>query len=241
MQRVSEARLSKMRVGPIQAELDRAPAPSRAFEPGPAPTATRRVRRGTPVGRWLRVGLPLAAIGLVSAVFLLSRAEPDRRGIGVLDGVKLAAGMELNNARYLDETASGEPFRLLADAARPNGPDPTEIEFDNITGDITLADGRRVNLRAANGLWERNSNQLRLSGGVVISTADGYEMRTEAALANIDQSEVVSDGAVAGGGPVGEIAAGRARITGQDNIVAWFEDGVKVTITKLVESRATGE
>lgn len=241
-----------VRVGPVrQLAADGGPAlgggalaaAGRRGQGAEASAAPPRPRRsgGRAGGRWLRLGLPLAALATIAAVFWLSRPSYKQTALNLVDGMKLSAGMELSNPRYIGQTANDEPFQITAVSARPDGPDPTEIALDQVTGDITLKDGKAAQLTASEGIWMRETNRLRLSGGVTLRLSDGYEMETDAMLADIDSREIVTDGDVVGSGPVGRLEAGRARFQDVDKGVAWFEDGVKVLITKLVESRATGE
>lgn len=210
----------------------------------PSDDPPRPRRSGSRSGGWgrvLRLGLPLAALATIAAVFWLSRPSYRNAAVTLLDGAKLSSGMEVANPRYIGSTASDEPFQITAVSARPDGPDPKEIALDQVTGDIAMKDGKAATIKASEGVWMRESNRLRLTGGVVLTLSDGYQMETDAMLANIETREVITDGPVTGSGPVGKLEAGRARFQDVDKGVAFFEGGVKVLITKLVKSRATGE
>ena len=195
----------------------------------------------TSMVRFMRIVLPLAAIALMGGLFLIYQ-PPSRVGdLTFVDVGKLASGLELKNPSFTGATSAGEPFLLRADRAIPDGPDPDEVELENVRGEIVRDNGETIRLNAAAGAMTLKSNTMVLTGGVTISTSSGYEMQTEVLRGDADSRNLVSDGHVRGVGPAGEIEAGRMRATDDEGGVAWFEDGVTVTIRQLVKSRATGE
>ncbi|MEO1331054.1 MAG: LPS export ABC transporter periplasmic protein LptC [Pseudomonadota bacterium] len=191
--------------------------------------------------RLMRIVLPLAAIGLMGALFLIYQPPARVGDITFVDVGKLASGLELKNPRFTGATSAGEPFLVRADRAIPDGPDPDEVELENVSGEIVRDNGETVRLTAAAGAMALRSNTLVLTGDVKITTSSGYEMTTEVLRGDAEGRRLFSDGPVRGVGPAGEITAGRMRATDDEGGVAWFEDGVQVTIRELVDSRATGE
>lgn len=191
--------------------------------------------------RLMRIGLPVAALGLVAALFLFYRPPGDGNELSYVDVGKLASGLELKNPRFSGATSAGEPFQVIADRAVPDGPDPNEVELENVRGEILREDGRTTKLTAEAGTMALKSNTVVLTGDVTIVTSDGYEMRTEVLRGDAEAGKLATDGKVRGAGPAGEIIAGRMRATDREGGVAWFEGGVEVTIRRLVKSRATGE
>lgn len=191
--------------------------------------------------RFMRIGLPVTALGLILALFLVYRPPSTGHDLTFVEFGSLASGLELKNFRFTGATSAGEPFLVRADRAIPDGPDPNEVELETVSGQITRAGGDKTTLEANSGVVTLKDETIVLTGDVVIRTDGGYEMRTDVLRGDTKTRNFVTDGEVRGQGPAGEIIAGRMRATDADGGVAVFEDGVIVTIRRLVDSRAAGE
>ena len=62
--------------------------------------------------RWLKVGLPLVALGLLTALFLFPRQTGFEGGLvySTADLIALGEGMTVSNPRFSGSTEAGEPF-----------------------------------------------------------------------------------------------------------------------------------
>jgi len=184
-----------------------------------------------------KIGLPLTALALVAAVFAYSETG-DRSGVS-FDGVDLSAiseGLKLTNPQFTGATSKGEPFRLTADWALPDGPSPEEVELSNVTGEMSMADGRHVEMEAQSGLLEPKKNVITLSGLVGLTTSDGYVLKASSARLDADRRLLTAEGPITATGPLGAIKAGSLRVERDaenrpgDSI--WFKDQVKVRIDR---------
>ncbi len=211
---------------PLRAESADAPAERRA---APRPG----------FGRFMRLFLPLAAIGLVAAVLLQSKGGGGP--LPLIDKVKLGAGIQVVNPRYNGATADGSPFSISADIARPDGPDPVEIALEKVAGTFGVSSDNSIAARANDGIYNRIENTVQFSGDVTVESGDGYRMRSNSAEVDLDAMTIHARERVFADGPVGDLEAGSMRASQGDGGVVWFENGVQMTIRKLVESRATGE
>lgn len=195
--------------------------------------------------RWAKIGLPLAALGILSSLFLLPRDQSLDGGLifSTADLVALGEGMAVSNPRFTGNTDDGEPFVVRADSATPDGPDPTEVALAAPRADLEQAD-RSVTLTAATGVLRPDEGRLSLGGGVRLATTDGYVVTADAVEADVKAGRVSSPGPVFAEGPQGAIEAGsfRAERLDKDALDAdaanrglsagdrfWFENGVKLT------------
>ena len=73
--------------------------------------------------------------------------------------------------------------------------------------DLTLDKGNWLNARARDGMVDMNTGQLELSGGIDVFSANGYELHSATASANLKQSIIHGHETVTGQGPLGRLRA----------------------------------
>ena len=184
---------------------------------------------------YLKIALPLIAIGLLSTVFLVQKEDPIKSGaiFSEIDRDTIRDGLSVHNPKYSGVNVNGDRFYLEASRATPDGADPDEVAMVDILGRTDYREGRTISLRAARGTAFLPDQTILLEGGVHIKTSDGYEGLTNAGTAGLDRGSFVSDGPVTLTGPTGMLEAGSMRIeTHQsdqgENQVFTFENGVKL-------------
>jgi lipopolysaccharide export system protein LptC len=162
--------------------------------------------------RWLKIGLPLLALLLLSAVFLLPRDKGFDVGLiySTADLLALGEGLTVSNPRFTGSTEAGEPFIVTAVAAVPDGPDPSLVTLEAPRAEIEQA-GRLITLTAATGVLRPKESRLALSGGVMLVTSDGYRVSTDRIEADIKAGALTAPGPVRARGPQGAIEAGSFR------------------------------
>lgn len=222
-----------------------ATTPETAPELSAAPTAEDAApasaprRRGSAVGLAARLALLATAVGLVVAVFVFAaRSGIENAGDGLLDGLAIQSGLDVTNPRYNGEMSDGSPFSVAAARAQPDAPDPKRVTLTEVEGDLALSDGRTLNAKAAEGLLKPKDQSLRLSGGVVASTSDGYTLSADAIHFDLDKRTGRTESAVRIEGPLGEVTADRMDAEMAPGLVARFNGDVKVVIRRLVEPEA---
>jgi lipopolysaccharide export system protein LptC len=197
--------------------------------------------------RWVRrlkIGLPLIALAMLSALFLWPRDSGFDGGLvySAADLLALGEGMTVSNPRFTGSTEAGEPFQVRADSATPDGPDPASVALDAVEAELDQTDGREVRLTAEEGELRPKDNMLSLQGKVAIRTSDGYVVQTDRVIADLRSRTVSAPGPVRAEGPRGAIEAGSfraARIEAADERAEgaerlapgdyfWFENRVKV-------------
>jgi lipopolysaccharide export system protein LptC len=202
--------------------------------------------------RWFKILLPIGALVTLSLVFLVQRN--DFVGGLVLSAADLAAlqeGLRLNEPRFTGATDKGEPFSIAADWALPDSPNPSRIELSAVRGEITLEDGRVASIAAPNGDMRPRDRLLSLSGGVEVSTSNGYVLTTETAEADLAARAVTAPGRLTGVGEEGTLDAGSMRAwslkdaeaEGPDSAprsgyVIRFEGGVRLVLNPRRETTA---
>jgi lipopolysaccharide export system protein LptC len=182
---------------------------------------------------WLKVALPLAALAILSSLFLLAdRIDPDAAlPFAEVDVETLAREPRMTAPSYAGTTADGASLTLSAEEARPATAD-APARAQGLRLDLATPDGGTTELRAAEVRLDLAQGQVVLSGGVTVTTGTGYRLETEEVTGSLDRSRLVSRGAVTATGPVGELQAGGMEL-GQDNrtpgaYVLVFNRGVRL-------------
>jgi len=185
---------------------------------------------------WLKILLPLAALGLLSTVFLLSSDRETGVDLPFVTGELRdnAARQQVTAPYYAGTTADGASVTLRASAARPVPDAPDTAEADEISAQIVMQSGEAIDLSADRALVRNASQTVTLSGSVVIVTSQGYRLTTDVLEAALDRVAAQTPGAVRGTGPLGTLDAGRMELTtdaqtGDAHLL--FTNGVKLVYT----------
>lgn len=182
---------------------------------------------------WMKIILPLAALALLSTVFLISQhIDPTKSvPIATIDLAQRAQDQGATNAAFAGVTNSGDEIMVTAITARPDPDDPRLINAEDMTAELQLMSGAVVNVVSDHGTMHQNDLTATLAGNVVMTTTTGYDVRTDHLDARLDALFAESPGPVTGVGPPGDLEAGRMILTNnaETNMAELvFTDGVKL-------------
>ncbi len=185
--------------------------------------------------RWvqfLKVVLPLAAILLLSTVFLLSRSIDTNVSVP-FSGQEIDERLTdqvITRPDYKGVTRKGEEIRVEARRASQGstGDNPTAAE---VQGRFGLSNGGEITLESNTGMIRPDKGTATFSGNVVITTADGIQVTTELWNTSLEEIRGDTPGKIDGTGPIGDFTAGRMtfgteKTDGPVHIL--FTDGVKL-------------
>ncbi len=163
---------------------------------------------------WLKVLLPLIALGILSTLFLVARnVDPDNAiPFAEVDLGERAREPRLTSPTWAGTTDDGAALTITAAEARP-GTEDAGASAVTVHAELATPDGGTAKIDAAAAALDPGGAQLTLSGGVTILTSTGYRIETPALRAQLDRTGIESLGAVAATGPLGKIDAGGMRIT----------------------------
>ena len=159
---------------------------------------------------WLKILLPMAALAILSTLFMVSRGVSPEDAIpyastDITDRVKEP---RLTNAVFAGMTADGAALTLKTAEAKPGAPgsDNAGVASD-LSGLLETPDGARTNLTAKAANLDQVARLMILSGGVVVSNSTGYRIEMPGLAVSLDKTGLDSTGAVKAMGPVGQITA----------------------------------
>lgn len=173
--------------------------------------------RHTQVVGWLKVTLPLLALGILATLFLLAdRIDPEAAlPYSEVDVEGLAREPRMTAPTYAGTTSDGAALTLSADEARPET-DGTEAGALGLRLQLDTPDGAVTKLTTATAVMNSAAQEILLSGGVVVTTSTGYRVETAELAAKMDRSGLQSQTPVTATGPAGDLSAGGMTL-GQDN------------------------
>ena len=189
--------------------------------------------RHTRVVGWLKVALPLAALAILSTLFLVARRIDPEAALpyAEVDVQDLAREPRMTAPTYAGTTRDGGALTLRADEARPAA-EGAEASAAAIRLELDTPDGARTELSAATARMDSAAQEVVLSGGVTVTTSAGYRLETEEVAARLDRTGLESRAPVTATGPAGEIRADHMELRQENptqaSYVLVFNGGVRL-------------
>ena len=164
---------------------------------------------------WLKVLLPLAALAILSTVFVIARRPEVESTIpfAVIQERGIEAEEKLGNPSFFGVTSDGAAVTLRAAEVRPKPGAPQTFLADGLTGRSETDTGRVFEAEARDGEVDLAADIARLSGSVAVTTSDGFRIDAQALTSRLDRTLAETDGPVEGQAPFGRIAAGGLTFT----------------------------
>ena len=182
--------------------------------------------------RWLKVLLPLAALALLSTLFLLSRA-PDQEAtipFAKKDMVDRMRDQRITAPVFSGTTDNGDELIVTAATASPAiGDKPADAQ--DLSARITTPEGLTISLTADRGTLVQPTDTATFAGNVVIETSTGYVVETHTLNTQLGTVTADTPGEITGSGPLGSFAAGQMQMESKNetgDIHMLFKNGVKL-------------
>ena len=158
---------------------------------------------------WLRVLLPLAALAVLSTLFMLpGTPDPDDAlPYADVDAEDLARDPRMTRPRFAGVTDDGAAVTLTADSAAPEGESGSASRL-RLTW--RAAEGLAADLTAPRG--QVDGDMIHLSGGVRVTTSDGWALTVPELDTDTASGRMLGEGGLTGFAPLGRIDADRMEI-----------------------------
>lgn len=183
---------------------------------------------------WLKLVLPLAALGLLASLFLVARTIDPMRAVAVADRdvEGLARDLQIGAPDFAGVTRDGSALRVTARSAQPDPGQADRMAAEEISATLETPGGDSYVMTARSAVIDASSGQVVFDGDVVLTTSSGYVFRAGALTAALRETRLETGGAVQGDGPTGTIEAGgltlRPTTGGDKGYVLVFNKGVKL-------------
>ncbi len=184
---------------------------------------------------WMKILLPLVALGLLSTIFLFSKKSDPTEDLPLRTRAILEEkeSEQASNATYSATMDDGALLTLRAATTRPDPDAADGLVASDFAAQMDMTDGSRINLSSPNAALDNEASTATLRGGVRIISSTGYTIETDTLKAATNRISAESEGTVTATAPEGTLTAGRMVITDQaesggDDVQLLFTDGVKM-------------
>lgn len=178
---------------------------------------------------WLKIVLPIAALGLLSTLFLFARAPAGENSIPFAEIESMAREQAISNPKFSGVADDGTVIAITATTARPDFQVHGTLDLENITANVESVDGIILRLMAGVGRINSVTRTAELSGLARLHSSNGYIMETSGLIADLNSGHIASLGPLEVQTPFGSLNAGHLEIeTGKDGQGRQmvFNDGV---------------
>ncbi|MBE1284495.1 MAG: hypothetical protein GJ676_14375 [Rhodobacteraceae bacterium] len=190
---------------------------------------------------FLKVLLPLAALVLLSTVFLISRGVDTETEIPFAQQEieERLRDQQITKPYFTGITSQGDEIMVTAGIARPGG-GTTPAEATELSARIRMADGSEMTLESETGRVRLDTDMASFIGNVVITSTTGLTVYTDHLNTALSGVEGDSPGKVTGHGAIGDLTAGSMQFSSKIEggpVHMLFKDGVKLIYTPQKQER----
>lgn len=180
---------------------------------------------------WMKVLLPLAALALLSTIFLFARGTSTGQSIPYAELAAIAREQGMSNPNLAGMTTDGSAIAITAASLRPDPDQANTYRIETPYLVLDAADGSRIEISAGAGLIDGPGRIMTLTDLVRLASSSGYLMETTGVQADLGSGQITSLGPLEVQAPFGTLTAGRVTVqtaaegTGQQMV---FNGGVSL-------------
>lgn len=159
---------------------------------------------------WLKILLPLAALAILSTLFLFSRQIGTEGALpyAKVDVDRLVREPQMTAPEFSGTTEDGAGLSISASVARPEPGNPDVVTGEDLSALLQTPDGGQTTLTAPRGRIDATAREAVFSGGVQLRNSSGYRVEADTLRSALDRTSVESPGPVTAEGPIGRLNAG---------------------------------
>jgi len=180
---------------------------------------------------WSKIILPLAALALLSTLFLFARSTNNGVTIPYAEIEEIANEPRISAPSLAGIADDGTVVGVTASTIRPDAADADSFFVMDIAITLDATDGSRVEITAAEGHVDGPAQEARLTGMARAVSSSGYTIETSELTADLKAGTVISEVPVTAQAPFGALTAGGVTIhAGMDGVGTQmvFNNGVRL-------------
>lgn len=184
----------------------------------------------------LKVIFPLAALALLSTLFLLSRAMEPEAAIPFADKEiqDRLRDQQITGPFFSGTTADGDQMSFSAQTLVTLPGRIGANRAEDVVVELKTGSGASYKMQADVAELDISDNVATLTGDVMIDSSSGYHINTASLTALISDTDLTAPETVEATGPVGTLTAGNLRIftpNSAESAQMLFSGGVKLVYT----------
>lgn len=160
---------------------------------------------------WLKVLLPLAALSLLSTLFLFARSSGTDTALPYAEIADIAQDPRISDPAFAGIADDGSIIGIKAGSVRPDAEAANTFMIEDLEMNIDATDGTRIVVTAGNGVLDGTAQVVTLDNLARVTTTSGYSMETRGLVVDLGAGTVESVGALEVRTPFGELMAGGMR------------------------------
>ncbi|MBW7921873.1 MAG: hypothetical protein H3C51_07210 [Rubellimicrobium sp.] len=176
---------------------------------------------------WLKILLPLVALGLLATMFLFARAPVPQGDIPYVVIEDIARDPRIGAPSFSGVTPDGAAVTLAARAVRAQPDAPGALTVEGLRIEIAAPSRQGVVVTAQEGGFDSATRRATLTGLARVETTTGYRIEATGIEADLAQGTLHTLGPLAARAPFGSFEAGGLEVTGGGAHLV-FKDGVRL-------------
>lgn len=183
---------------------------------------------------WLKVALPLAALGILSTLFFVAESlNPDAAiPYAEVDVERILREQGMTRPTFGGITNDGVQVALSADSVRPGADRRSQLTGDTLAAELLIPDRGQIVIESPVGRIDTESGLATLSGGSFLESSTGYRLESEEFVVSYREATVRADQEVRATGPAGTLVAGgmelQRRPQDDQTYLLVFKNGVRL-------------
>ncbi len=190
-------------------------------------------RRYSVFVKFMKGALPMAALAIAVAVLVYALQPRDigRMAMTFERLGRVEGDLAMIKPRLTGVDNDGLPFVITALRATQEGRGSDRVRLEEVGADISLKDGTALHVSAGQGIVDTKTHILQVSGGMRIVSQDGYDARTQSAVADLKAGTVHGEHGIEAEGSMGHITADRFALN-RDTKQLKFDGNVRMVINR---------
>jgi lipopolysaccharide export system protein LptC len=159
----------------------------------------------------MKGALPMAALalGVVVLVYILQPREIGRMALTFERLGRVEGDLAMIKPRLSGTDDDGLPYLVTAASAVQEERGSDRVRLETVAADISLKDGTSLHVTATKGVVDTKRHVLDVSGGIHVTSQNGYDARTESAIADLKAGTLHGESHIVAQGKLGRITAER--------------------------------
>jgi lipopolysaccharide export system protein LptC len=154
----------------------------------------RAARRHSMMVRLMKLGLPLAALGVGALYIIPGSIKPRPDGGPSIERIDITSGgLKMINPRFKGVHEKHGVYDVRADTALQHVSDPDLMTLDTINAELVSQQGQKTILTAPSGIFHRKKEEFTFDNGVTIGGEAGISGKLKTATSFMKENRLISN------------------------------------------------